>query len=143
MRIKLLKKILITGQREPLPAKSVIESTDAHTKAEFKVLVDMGYAVETKEALTERSKGDAPENKSITGPDEAKTNSDKTNSDKTVPLGEFDPAPILAGKVEDVVAALENLPVEDLIVLRAAEVAGKNRAGVLEAVDEYDLGNAG
>lgn len=42
---------------------------------------------------------------------------------------------VLDGSVKEIVAALQEMSVEDLQALREREAAGKNRKGVLDAID--------
>ncbi len=42
---------------------------------------------------------------------------------------------VLDGSVKEIVAALQEMSVEDLQALREREVSGKNRKGVLDAID--------
>lgn len=138
MRIKLLKTCIVG--KDPVRRNSVIESNDPAVEAEMKALVKIGYAVETKDklvntgksaqavvadSLSNANKGDAPSN----------ANKGDAPNDKT-----FDPAAILAGTVPEITAGLESYSVDELIALRDAEKAGKDRQGVLEAIAEFDLG---
>lgn len=57
-------------------------------------------------------------------------------SDGSAPPATGPDTSILDGNVPDVKAALDSLDVDHLKALREAEVAGKNRAGALVAIDE-------
>jgi hypothetical protein len=70
MRIKLLTKAIVSSfGQEPLPRSAVIESTDEAHVAEFKALVAVNYAAETKEAVTHTIDGKAQKAAGISGID--------------------------------------------------------------------------
>lgn len=49
-------------------------------------------------------------------------------------------AKLLEGSVDEVVSSLEGLTADELVQLRDAEAAGKNRKGIADAIAEFDLG---
>lgn len=132
MDIKATKKVIVGTSATPLRIGDVATNVD---DAEAKALISVGYASEASAkdveafkariAAENKARGDAPSNK---GKDTSKTD----NGD--------DLAAILDGTVPEVVAKLDTLTVEQLVALRSLEAAGKGRAGVLDAIAEYDLG---
>ena len=123
MRIRMLKTCIVSGHRDPVRHGAVIESDEAHVVKEFKALVGVGYAVETKDAVTNTNKPSAPKNDSEPMRD---------------PLDI-----ILDGTVPEIEKQLESLTERQLVLLREREEArDKPRVGVIEAINEYDLEEA-
>lgn len=140
MRIKLLTASILYGFKNALASGSVVESDQEIETNEFKALINIGYAKETTEAVTAVADGHTdvlPElidngDGTFTDPELEALTVDGPVSDELAKKIEG----VLSGTVGEVADELVALDDAELAIARKAEIAGKNRKGVIDAIDE-------
>jgi hypothetical protein len=129
MKIKMKKTVVVAGSDKPVPRGVVVQSDNPATIAEYKALVQAGYAAETNEKPTDPEKwpstgvgGNTPQVSGI-----------KPKGDD--PDAEFNT--LLAGNIESISAGLGSYNEAQLQRIAELEASkdGKNRVGVASAVE--------
>lgn len=131
-RYKLLTTAIVTALDASNPtARGVVwNPVEVNDVQEAEALAQVGIAQETSDKATVETVA-ARRAK----PADAVADQDDDDDDETEVEVSF--AELLEGTVDDVAAALADMDVEQLAGLAEAERAGKNRKGVLDAIEAY------
>ena len=130
-RIKLLRKCLVGTDPRPKPVGWVGDVAQAEAIG----LTAVGFAKETKDDLSKEVQLQTVEGRLPIGTKDVRSTDPAKNGKLSA---------ILEGKVDEVVAQLDDLTTEELNQLLALEEASKTpRKGVIDAINEYDLTGEG
>lgn len=131
MKIKLLTASILAGFANALPAGAVVESDEAFKTDEFKALIAVGYAKETKEAVTHKEDGFEPVKPIIAVDDD---DDDDGNDTFEAQEGDTDLLAVLEGNTKEVTEFLDELDAPALARLAVLESRGQDRKGVMAAI---------
>lgn len=138
MRIKLLTTAMVAGLTHAIPSGTVIESKDEGVIAEYKALVNVGYAAETNEAVTDPA-GYAYNVGGNTPPISGEVAADAVDARKAADEAHLAALEGTVGEVATYAATLDKAGAKRLGALEAGS-KGRQRAGVASAVESHIAG---